>query len=379
MDERLKKWRLILGKQAEEEKQEQIELSEAQQGMDGVLEALYEGDRRGGLGSSSPNVNRWLGDIRKYFPTSVVQVLQKDALERLKLDQMLREPELLEMIEADVELVATLVTLKKILPERSKETARKLIRKVVQELLKKLHAPMRQAIQGTLNRATRKANPKFKEIDWHRTIRANLKHYQPEEQFLIPDRLIGYGRKGQSLKEVILLIDQSGSMASSVVYASVFSAILASIPAIRTQVVAFDTAVVDLSKEIQDPVDLLFGIQLGGGTDIGKALGYASQLVSRPNDTVVVLLSDLYEGGNRQELFRRAAALKATGVTFLTLLALDDKGVPSYDQEIAQAMAALDIVCFACTPDQFPDLLSAALEKRDLRQFANAKGVVVKN
>ena len=194
--------------------------------MDQVLDALYDSERKGGLGSSSPNVNRWLGDIRKYFPASVVQVMQRDAYEKLGLQQMLLEPELLESVEADINLVATILSLNKIMPSKTKDTARKVVKKVVDELRKKLQNPMREAIQGSLNRAVRNRRPKLNEIDWHRTIRANLRHYQHDLKAIIPEQIIGYGRKGQALKHVILLVDQSGSMATSVVYSGIFGAIM---------------------------------------------------------------------------------------------------------------------------------------------------------
>jgi len=276
--ERVRKWRMILGKQSDPDDAIELE-GEEMQGMDDSLEALYDSDRQGGLGSSSPNVNRWLGDIRKYFPSSTVQIMQKDALQRLDLERLLLEPELLKSIELDVELVGTLLSLNKVMPQKTRETAREVVRKIVKELEQRLKSPFQEAIKGSLNRAVVNRRPKSNEIDWHRTIRANLKNYQPELQAIIPEILRGYGKKGQSLKHVILLLDQSGSMATSIVYASVFGAIMASLRSLKTHLVVFDTSVVDLTAKMEDPVDLLFSTQLGGGTDINKALGYAQTLV----------------------------------------------------------------------------------------------------
>lgn len=367
--ERLKKWRLILGKQADED--ESISLSEQMQGMDTVLEDLYEaeGNKKGGLGGSTPKINRWLGDIRKYFPTSVVQMMQKDAFERLDLEQMLLEPELLESIEPDVHLVGTLLSLNKIMPSKTKETARTVIKKVVTELEKKLRNPMQAAIKGALSRSVRNRRPKYSEIDWNRTIRANLKHYQHDYKTIIPQNLIGYGRKGQALREVILLVDQSGSMASSVIYSSVFGAVMASLRSIKTQMIVFDTAVVDLTQYLTDPVELLFGTQLGGGTDINKALGYVQQQIRTPNDTILVLISDLYEGGNEREMLKKCAYLKTSGVQFIVLLALSDEGRPMYDRSVAAKLAVMDIPSFACTPDKFPDLMAAAIQKENMNSW----------
>ncbi len=366
----LEKWRLILGKKADPEGQ--AVLSEGFLGMDGVLEALYDSDRKGGLGASSPNVNRWLGDIRKYFPSSIVQVMQKDALERLNLQQILTEPELLEIIEPDVNLVATLISLNKVLPEQTKETARAVIRKVVEDLEKRLRNPLRQAIQGALNRSVRNRRPKFNEIDWRRTIRANLKNYQPAYNSIIPEYLIGHGRKGQSLKEIILLVDQSGSMANSIVYAGVFGSVMASMRSVKIHFVAFDTNIADLSANLQDPVDLLFGVQLGGGTDINQALGYAQGLICIPSDTILLLISDLFEGGSESQMLKKAASIKASGVQIAVLLALDDQGAPAFDRSMAAKLASLDIPAFTCSPDRFPELMEAAIKKAGFGKFVNS-------
>lgn len=375
-EERLKKWRLVLGKHADPE--QTVNLGTEEAGKDGVLEALYDSDkeRKGGLGSSSPRINRWLGDIRKYFPKSVVQVMQKDAFERLKIEKMLFEPEFLESIEPDVNLIGTLLSLTKVMPEKTKETAKKVVRRVVEELEKKLTNPMRQAVKGSINRATKNRRPKLKEIDWHRTIRANLKHYQKNLATIIPETLIGYGKKGQALRKVILLVDQSGSMATSVVYASVFGAILASLKSIKTHIIVFDTAVVDLTSEIVDPVDLLFGTQLGGGTDINKAVGYAEQLIQNPTDTIVFLISDLFEGGNERALLKRVAAIKASGTQMITLLALNDEGAPSFDRSVASKFAQFNIPSFACSPDQFPSLMAAAIKKDNISNWMASEGIL---
>ena len=338
--------------------------------MDNVLEALYDGQRKGGLGSSAPNVNRWLGDIRKYFPAQVVQVMQRDALERLGLTRMLLEPELLASVEPDVHLIGALLALNKALPAQTRETARHVVRQVVEALEKKLRTPLRDAVQSALNRSIRNRRPRSHEIDWRRTIYQNLKHYQPEHQTIIAENLVGYGRKGQALRHVILLVDESGSMASSVVYAGVLGAVLASIRSVRTSLVVFDTAVVDLTEQLHDPVELLFGTQLGGGTDINRALGYAQTLVQTPQDTILVLVSDLFEGGHRADMLKKVAVLRQSGVTMVALLALSDDGAPAYDQENAAALAALDVPAFACTPDLFPELMAAAINKQDLKLWA---------
>ncbi|MFE4918274.1 VWA domain-containing protein [Streptomyces sp. NPDC056661] len=379
-DERLRRWRMVLGGDSAETTG--CTLTGRDAAMDGALNALYGGggrhgdrggnDRSAGLGGSAPSVARWLGDIRTYFPSSVVQVMQRDAIDRLGLSALLLEPEMLEAVEADVHLVGTLLSLNKAMPETTKETARAVVRKVVDDLEKRLATRTRATLTGALDRSAKINRPRHRDIDWDRTIRANLKNYLPlpggdGAGTVIPERLIGYGRAAQAVKkDVILCIDQSGSMAASVVYASVFGAVLASMRTLRTRLVVFDTAVVDLTDQLDDPVDVLFGTQLGGGTDINRALAYCQSRITRPAETVVVLISDLYEGGIRNEMLKRVAAMKASGVQFVTLLALSDEGAPAYDREHAAALGALGAPAFACTPDLFPEVMAAALEKRPL-------------
>lgn len=387
-DLRLKRWRLVLGQAAEQSLGSHC-LSPDELIIDRALSALYEPDLSGGIRStnsskgrggqeaSSPTVSRWLGDIRTYFPNSVVQVLQQDALQRLNLTALLTDPEVLEHIEVDVHLVASLLSLNRVIPETTKTTARQVVGKLVNELTQKLSEPMRQAVTGALNRATRNRRPKHAEIDWQRTIKANLAHYQPEYKTIIPQQLIGYGRKAQrSQKDIILCIDQSGSMGSSVVYSSIFGAVLASLPMVKTHLVLFDTAIVDMTEILEDPVELLFGVQLGGGTDINGAIAYCQGLIREPSNTILVLISDLYEGGVEQELLRRANEIIQSGVQMVTLLALSDDGRPSYDAALGAKLAALGSPAFACTPDQFPDLMAAAIQKQDVALWAAQRGIM---
>jgi len=381
--ERARRWRLVLGSDAESSAG--VSLTGTDAGMDNALQALYNPDpagggargdgRRGGLGSSAPSVARWLGDIRTYFPSSVVRVMQRDALERLDLKRMLLEPEMLEAVEPDVHLVSTLIALKSVIPNKTRDTARLVVRRVVEQLQRRLANATRQAVTGALNRSARSTRPRYAEVDWHRTIRANLKHYQPAYRTIIPETRIGFGRKRSSLRDIILCVDQSGSMAASVVYSSVFGAVLASLPAVSTRFVVFDTAVVDLTDTLDDPVELLFGTQLGGGTDINRALAYCESVVRRPSETILVLISDLYEGGVREELLKRAASLAASGVRVVVLLALSDQGSPAFDHANAAALAELGIPAFACTPDLFPDLMAAAISRQDLGQWASLRGI----
>jgi Mg-chelatase subunit ChlD len=405
--ERMRRWRLVLGNAAAPDPQHgdgsrpglgrqptpsdaatpeagpDESLSDRDAAVDQALAAVYDarpgaGRRVGGLAASAPAVHRWLGDIRTYFPAPVVQVLQQDAMDRLGLRQLLLEPEMLAAVQPDVHLVATLLSLRSALPEQTRQTARRVVRQVVDDIERRLEEQLHRAVLGALDRSARNRRPRLADVDWPATIRANLQNYQPELGTIIAERLTGYARRRRiaALQDVVLLVDQSGSMASSVVYAGVMAASLASLRAVRTSLVVFDTSVADLTDQLADPVEVLFTTQLGGGTDISNALAYAQSLVSRPAETVMVLVSDLFEGGDRPALVRRIAALVASGVRLVVLLALSDDGAPAYDHELAAQCAALGAPAFACTPDVFPQLLASVIRREDLAGFAARNGLV---
>ena len=353
--------------------------------MDAVLAALYEpapvggsgGRRQAGLGRSSPQVARWLGDIRRYFPTSVVQVMQRDAIERLDLTRLLLEPEMLAAVEPDIHLVGTLLALQAYLPDEARATARRVVATVVADIEARLARPLRQTVVGALRRHLRSRRPRPGDVDWHRTIQANLRHWLPERRVLVPEHVLGFGRLAPAVqRELVIAIDQSGSMAESAVYAGVMGSALASVAALRTSVVGFSTDVVDLTAALGDPVEVLFGIHLGGGTDINRAVAYCEGLIARPAESVLIIVSDLFEGGLAGEMERRLAALVRSGVTCLVLLALSDDGAPAHDHGRAAVLASLGIPCFACTPGAFPDLLAAAIQRRDLDRWAGEQGFV---
>ncbi|MFT6335123.1 MAG: Mg-chelatase subunit ChlD [Saprospiraceae bacterium] len=391
------KWRLILG--GDEADGTGVSLSQELSQIDGALGALYEFDQTGEFGygkgqdgengssklggggkGGGPSLSKWLGDIRKYFPASTVEVLQNDAMKFPELKKkLIFEPEILDNATPDVNLVATLMELGKLIPSKTKATARRVIQKVVDDLMQKLEQKTIAAISGAIDRSQRKQRPRHSEINWHTTILKNLKHYQPEYKTVIPEVLLGYGRKSKkSLKDVILCLDQSGSMGQSVVYSGIFGSVMASLPNVKTSMVVFDTEVADLTEDLKDPVDLLFGVQLGGGTDINKALTYCQEIVSKPDDTILVLITDLYEGGNAPEMHRRTKELVDSGVQVICLLALDDNGSPSYDKNHANQFSEIGIPVFACTPDMFPDLMAAAIKKADLKKWVGDRDVVLK-
>ena len=376
--ERLRRWRLALGDQAGDSEG----LSPDDVRLDKALSALYSQDARlrAGLGRSAPRVARWLGDIREFFTTPVVQVIQKDAFERAGLRRMLLEPEFLQAMEADVHLVADLISLNAAMPEKTKATAREVVDKVVQDLLKRLEQKTAEAVRGALNRSKRTRRPRFSDVDWARTIRANLRHYQPDYRTVVPEQLIGFARRARTLvdlEEVVLCVDQSGSMATSVVYSSIFAAVMASLPGVDTKLVCFDTAVVDLTEKLEDPVDVLFGVQLGGGTDINQALAYCEGLIRQPSKTHLILISDLCEGGDAKQLLARAGSLIESGVNLIVLLALSDEGRAWHDEKMAAAFAAMGCPVFACTPDQFPGMMATALQRQDIGDWAASNDIAL--
>ena len=371
--EQLSRWRLILGCETQESFQGMGGggLSQEELLMDSALGAIYGGPGEGfgpsgpggaGRGPSSPVISQWLGDLRSLFDPEMVAVVQNDAIERKGLKQLLLEPELLEGLEPDLNLASTLLMLKDQIPKKSKESARRFIRRIVEELNKMLENDVRRAVTAALNRRAHSPLPSASAIDFPYTIRRNLQNYNAELKAVIPERVWFFDRSSKINRwHIILDIDQSGSMGQSIIYSSVMACVLASMSAVKTSVVAFDTQIMDLTPLCADPVDLLFGFQMGGGTDIAKSVAYCQELVESPAKTLFFLISDLDEGGNRAALLRRLEELKASGVTVVVLLAIADGGKPYYDAQTAQRVAAMDIPCFACAPEKLPELLERAL------------------
>jgi hypothetical protein len=348
--------------------------------MDRALSALYndtedsgEQEKQGGLGSSYPNLALWLQDIRQAFPNDMVSVLQKDAIEKKGLTQLLLEPEALSSVKPDINMVSTLLALKEHIPMRSKEQARALVQALVNQLMAQMENDMRRSVTGALNRRLHSPIRKLPNLDWKRTIRKNLQNYDSKAKKLNADKFYFFeNQRAAKNWRIILDLDQSGSMAGSIIYASIMASIFASIPAVDTRVVAFDDKVVDLTEAAgNDPVDILFGIQLGGGTDINKSVSYCSQFVETPKKTLFILISDLYEGGVEAGLLSKLQDLKESGVVVLVLLAISDSGVPSYDERLGRKVANLGIPCFACSPSKLPELIGGAVKGADLMELMN--------
>lgn len=383
------RWRLILGQHAQESLSKMAgpggcELSAEQAGMDEALAAIYDesigegsetgrrGQRSAGLGPSAPNLAKWLGDIRTYFKEDVVAVIQNDAIEKKGLTQLLFEPEMLKNVEPNPQLVGTLMALKGRIPERTKETARIVVRAVVEKIKRLLEQKIRQAVMGALNRKEHSPLPQASSIDWKWTICRNLKNFQPSLGTIVPEKVYFFSRAQRSNNwTVIVCMDQSGSMAESVVYGSVTGSIFASLPALNTRVVAFDTEIVDLTEQCgNDPADMIFGVQLGGGTDINKAVAYCEKFVTDPAQTIFFLISDLIEGGNQAQLIRRMKEMVESGVRVICLLALSDSGIPTFDENVAKRLSEVGVPCFGCTPNKLPELIEGVLKKHNLKALA---------
>lgn len=366
--ELLKRWRLALGDICDGEKCDGTDctLSDDEQIIDNALSTVYNADKNANLAKSAPSVRRWLGNVKRVFPENVVQIIQRDAIDRLGLKKLLAEKSFLENVVPDVNLAAILLSLGKIIPSENKAAVRNIIKKVADDLYNQLYFKMQQSISGTINRAERHRNPRFKDIDWHSTIKKNLKNYQPKYKTIIPETLIGYGKKRKSFNDVFLCIDQSGSMADSMIYSAVYGSVMAQMPSLNTRFFVFDTKIVDLSENLNDVADLLCGVQLGGGTDIGNALAYCNSVVQRPEKTIFVLVSDLYEGGDSSLMFNVAIKMLERKIKIIVLLALTHDGAGSYNRANAQKFSSLNIPVFACSPDKFAEIMATAINGKEL-------------
>lgn len=392
--EKLNRWHLILGKDSQEAFSEMsgggCALSAEQMEMDEALEAIYGGDtdqdisrdewesspsgRHGAVkGRFMPRVARWLDQIRNFFPTDVVVLIQHDAIERRGMKELLFEPEIMARVEPSLDLASTVLTLKNLVPEKAKAAARDLVRRVVEEVRKRLENRFVQAIRGALNRNQHSPFRSLANLDWPRTIRKNMKHYNPELKTIIPEQMSFFSRQQRTNEwNVIIAMDQSGSMHSSLIYGGIMGAILASMPAVETHVIAFNHEdVVDLTELCSDPVDLLFGVQLGGAEDYWKATCYCERFMHTPAKTLYILLADLYDTSpNESRFVKKMEHLLQSGLKAVTLLAISDHGKPSYNANLADKLAKLGMPSFGCTPDHLPDLLAAVLKGHDLKQFA---------
>jgi uncharacterized protein with von Willebrand factor type A (vWA) domain len=382
-DDALTRWRLILGQRAEQAnpafrlggKGEQSESGDAPlqralpagmglTALDRALSFVYDSNERfGGTGDSAPYVPQWLEQMRALFNQSTLAMVQRDAFERTGLAELLLQPEIVPRLQPDVRLAATILSFKEQIPDEVKQTARDLIRQVVDELRRKLETQIVQTVIGALQRNRYSPIRSARNLDWRRTLKSNLKNYLPERKTIIPERLYFWANEKRYRDwQIIILVDQSGSMANSAIYASLMACIFASLQVLETHLVVFDTSIVDLTPYLSgDPVELLFSLQLGGGTDIAQAVAYGANLVKRPEKCIFVLITDLYEGGDEAALLTRLRALRESKVQVLCLLALED-GKPVYHKTLARQVAALDIPTVAATPNKLLELMEQILK-----------------
>lgn len=378
----LLRWRLALGPGAEQVSPqmslgglasgaEEIDVAGSRlEDLDEALGFVYD-ERKGGIGGSRPYVPKWLGLLREFFRTDVVAFVQKDAIEKRGLTQLLFEPETLPFLEKNVDLVTTLISARGLIPDKAKEVARQIVREVVDELRKKLESEVRTAVYGAVRRSAESPLKIARNLDWKKTIRRNLQRWDAEKKRLVPERFHFWSNQRRRHEwEIAIVVDQSGSMAQSVVYSSVMAAIFASLDVVSTKLLFFDTEIVDMTPLLVDPVEVLFSTQLGGGTDINRAVAYAQQnFVQNPEKTIFLLVTDLYEGGNRLELVTRMRQLVESKVKTMVLLALSDSGKPSYDHELARELGAIGVHCFGCTPKLLVQVVERVMKGQDVGAF----------
>ncbi|TWT87188.1 VWA domain containing CoxE-like protein [Pseudobythopirellula maris] len=371
-DPALARWRLVLGKYAQPRMPEC--LSPAQERMADALEKLYSREYRGrgvrqgrklGPGSLDPsqlNVPQWLAELRDLFPQETCQQITGHALDRYQMTELVEDPDVLSRLEPSQELLHAVLSLKGRMKGRVLEEARRLVRRVVDQIKRKLEREVHNALAGRLNRFRRSSMPVARNFDARGTIRRNLKHWSAERQKLVVENPLFFSRTKRHLPwEVILCVDQSGSMVDSVVHSAVMAGILAGLPTVRVRLVVFDTSVVDLSEHVTDPVEVLMTVQLGGGTNIGQAVRYSEGLVSQPRRTVFALVTDFCEGADPRVLIAACKRLRESGVRLLGLAALDSQASPFYDEQLAGRLAAEGMEIAALTPLRFAEWLARVM------------------
>lgn len=360
--EALNRWRLILGRFADSS----IPLSSEVQyvDMDELLEFLYgreygedrgvrelSPDRKGSLDPSMLTVPRWLTRIRELFPRQTVEILEKHALDRYQLNELLTDKTVLEKLEPNYDLLKNILHMKHLMHGEVLETARKIVKQVADEIIKSLETDIQRAIVGRIDKSKGGGIRSARNIDFKKTIQRNLKNYDYENKRLLVEKVYFHPKvRVYNPWRVIVAVDESGSMLDSVVYSAVMAGIFTKLPMLKTNLVIFDTNVVDLSGYVDDPVQTLMSVQLGGGTNIAKALQYCSSLLENPYKTIVVLVTDLYEGGGYANMFARAKDIIESGAKLIVLTALNMEAVSAYDRGAAKKMAALGAEVAAMTP-----------------------------
>ncbi|MFX0042770.1 MAG: VWA domain-containing protein [Candidatus Hodarchaeota archaeon] len=331
--------------------------------MDDTLDFVYgqpvDQKRSAGLGPSNLSIPDWIENVKELFPTDTKEVLEKDLVERSDIKDIIANPELFEKVEPSLEMVKTIIALKHMLPNEVKDVARTLVRKVVEDLKDKFRDEVEKHIIGAIKRDMHTPIKVFRNIDWKESIRKNLKHYDSDSKKLIMAEPRFYcAEKKKKPWQIVVLIDESGSMTDSIVYSVVLASIFASLPAVHTNLVIFDTQVVDLSDRIDDPVEVLMTVQLGGGTNIAKAVQYAQTLIKNPKKTIMVIISDFFEGGGYNRLTDTLKKVLEGQTRILGIAALGHNNEPIYDRNYAKFMNTLGIDVLACTPKNLPEIIA---------------------
>lgn len=360
----LLRWRLILGEAADSAcSGAGCELDANALAMDAAMSWLYGRDPelaqrgvmergQGGREASSLTTPEWINEVHRLFPQETIERMERDAIERFGIDDVITNPEVLGRVQPNETLLKAVLRTKHLMNPEVLAMARKLVEAVVRQLMEALAKDLQQAFSGVLDRR-RHTRLKFaRNLDFRRTIQDNLRRFDPASRRMVVERLHFFARNQRSIQpwQVILLVDQSGSMLDSVIHSAVTAACLSGLPGIRTHLVAFDTALVDLTSDARDPVELLMKVQLGGGTDIQKAIAYASELIEHPARSIVVLISDFYEGASEALLVNRVRALTAQKTLVLGLAALDSEAKPCYDRAMAARLVAAGAEVGAMTP-----------------------------
>ncbi len=356
------RWRLILGKNS----QENLNFSEeSYYDIENSLDYLYSmdpTDRGAGLGGSNLTAVNWINKVRKLFPQETVEKIEKHAIEHFNLTELLCDKKTLEKMEPNTTLLKNILTFKHLMNKEVVDIANKIVKKVVEEISKDLEQEVRKSVLGKVNRNERSNIKIYRNFDIKKTIRANLKNYDINRKKLIIDRVhFNSNIKRHNTYRVVIVVDESGSMMDSVIHSAVMAGIFAKLPMLDVKLVIFDTNVVDLSGYVDDPVETLMKVQLGGGTDIGKALTYASSLVENPSKTIMVLVSDLYEGGDVRVMYTAIKNQIDSGTKFVALTALDFDAQPNFDRNVAKNIANLGGHVGAMTPDKLADFIGGII------------------
>ncbi|MEZ4299653.1 MAG: VWA domain-containing protein [Polyangiaceae bacterium] len=325
---------------------------------DAALDFLFEEDRGGGEGSSNLTVPRWIDAVNELFPRQAREVMERELIQRKGIRKLLEQPDLLERIEPNVDLVKTLLTHRDLLTPKTRVLARKVIDSVVQQLKKKLEVRVEQAIVGAIRRDKHSPRRVFRNLDLRTTLRRNLKNWNDERQKLLIDRVFFFAaEKKKRPWHIIVCVDQSGSMLESAIFSAVMASIFAELPGIKTSLVLFDTQIVDLSDKVGEPVDVLLSVQLGGGTDITRAVDYCATLVREPARTILVLITDFYEGRPEQDLLRAVRRLADANVRLVGLGALGYDAQPQYNRQTAGKLRKEGMDILVCTPERLADAM----------------------